>query len=86
MSLHQWKPARTDSQLNLRVDFIYNINRIYTELFTGSSLDPVREFFNIPEERGILFGMSFGYADETAAVNTTRTEREPIENSVVFRG
>jgi len=30
--------------------------------------------------------MSFGYADETAAVNTTRTEREPLENSVVFRG
>lgn len=46
---------------------------------------PVKEFLNIPEERGILFGMSFGYADEKAAVNTTRTDREPVENSVVFR-
>ncbi|MBF0573647.1 MAG: nitroreductase [Desulfamplus sp.] len=52
----------------------------------GQFPDPVREFLNIPEERGILFGMSFGYADETAAVNRTRTEREPIENSVIFRG
>jgi len=51
----------------------------------GQFPDPVREFFNIPEERGILFGMSFGYADETAAVNRTRTEREPVENSVIFR-
>ncbi|MBF0412841.1 MAG: nitroreductase [Desulfamplus sp.] len=52
----------------------------------GQFPDPVREFFNIPEERGILFGMSFGYADETASVNTTRTERELVENSVLFRG
>ncbi|MBF0377522.1 MAG: nitroreductase [Desulfamplus sp.] len=51
----------------------------------GQFPDPVREFFNIPEERGILFGMSFGYADETAAVNRTQTEREPVENSVIFR-
>ncbi|MBF0468589.1 MAG: nitroreductase [Desulfamplus sp.] len=50
----------------------------------GQFPDPVRDFLNIPEERGILFGMSFGYADEKAVVNATRTEREPLENSVVF--
>lgn len=50
----------------------------------GQYPDPVREVLNIPEERGILFGMSFGYADENAPVNTTRTDREPLESSVVF--
>lgn len=52
----------------------------------GQFPDPVREALGIPEERGILFGMSFGYADENAPVNKTRTEREPVENSVVFIG
>lgn len=52
----------------------------------GQFPDPVREMLNIPEERGILFGMSFGYADENVPVNKTRTEREPVENSVVFVG
>lgn len=52
----------------------------------GQFPDPVREALDIPEERGILFGMSFGYADENAPVNKTRTDREPIENSVVFLG
>jgi len=52
----------------------------------GQFPDPVREALGIPEERGILFGMSFGYADENAPVNKTRTDREPIENSVVFLG
>ena len=41
----------------------------------GQFPDPIKQALNIPEERGILFGMSFGYADDTAAVNTTRTER-----------
>ncbi len=50
----------------------------------GQYPGPVREVLNIPEERGILFGMSFGYADESAPVNTTRTDREPLESSVVF--
>jgi len=52
----------------------------------GQFPDSVREFLNIPQERGILFGMSFGYEDEKAAVNTTRTDREPVENSVIFCG
>ncbi|MBU1168076.1 MAG: nitroreductase [Proteobacteria bacterium] len=50
----------------------------------GQFPDPVRKVLNIPPERGILFGMSFGYADENAPVNTTRTEREPLDQSVVF--
>lgn len=50
----------------------------------GQFPDPVREILGLPEERGVLFGMSFGYADEQAAVNTARTVREPLENSVTF--
>jgi len=38
----------------------------------------------LPDERGILFGMSFGYADENAPINSTKTEREAIENAVEF--
>ena len=50
----------------------------------GQFPDPVRQTLNLPDERGILFGMSFGYADESAAVNNTRTEREPLDNAVAF--
>ncbi len=50
----------------------------------GQFPDPVRECLNIPDEQGILFGISFGYKDDTAPVNNTRTDREPLENSVVF--
>lgn len=50
----------------------------------GQFPDPVREILNLPAERGILFGMSFGYADNSAAVNNTRTDRESIENAVAF--
>jgi nitroreductase len=50
----------------------------------GQFPDPVREMLNIPPERGILFGMSFGYADGTAPVTTTRTDREPLDESVKF--
>ena len=50
----------------------------------GQFPDPVKKFLNIPDNFGILFGMSFGYADEKAPVNTTRTDRVSVENSVVF--
>jgi len=33
---------------------------------------------------GILFGMSFGYADEEAPANKTRTDRVSVENMVRF--
>ena len=50
----------------------------------GQFPDPVKKALNLPEQRGILFGMSFGYADESAAVNATRTERESVANAVEF--
>jgi nitroreductase len=50
----------------------------------GQFPDPVRKALDLPEHRGVLFGMSFGYADESAPVNKTRTEREEITNAVSF--
>jgi len=50
----------------------------------GQFPQPVKEFLNIPEEKGILFGMSFGYADENADANKCRTERADLDSSVVF--
>lgn len=50
----------------------------------GQFPDPVREILGLPEQRGILFGMSFGYADEDAVINTTKTMREPLDNAVAF--
>jgi nitroreductase len=50
----------------------------------GQFPDPIKEALNLPDTRGILFGMSFGYADESSAVNNTRTDREDINNAVAF--
>lgn len=50
----------------------------------GQFPGPIREMFELPEERGILFGMSFGYADEEAKVNAARTDRAELSESVVF--
>lgn len=51
----------------------------------GQFPEPVREFFDIPKDQGILFGMSFGYEDKEAAVNKTRTQRVNLEESVCFK-
>ncbi|TQV73138.1 nitroreductase [Aliikangiella marina] len=50
----------------------------------GMYPDPVKNILGIPDEVGILFGMSFGYADDSAAANNTRTVRENLESSVYF--
>ena len=50
----------------------------------GQFPDPIKAALNLPEQRGVLFGMSFGYADENAVVNSTRTAREDVENAVKF--
>jgi nitroreductase len=50
----------------------------------GQFPGPIREIFELPEERGVLFGMSFGYADEEAPANKARTDRAELGDSVVF--
>jgi nitroreductase len=50
----------------------------------GQFPDPIKKSLNLPEQRGILFGMSFGYADINAPINKTRTDREDIASAVSF--
>jgi nitroreductase len=52
----------------------------------GMFPDPARRMFGLPDEVGILFGMSFGYADDAAPANKARTERVPLETMVRFFG
>jgi len=41
--------------------------------------DPVKAIAPIPADNEILFGLSFGYIDEDAHINTVRMPREPLE-------
>lgn len=41
--------------------------------------DPVRKVANIPDDNGILFGLSFGYEDKDDHINTVRMPREPLD-------
>jgi nitroreductase len=50
----------------------------------GMYPDPARRMFELPEDVGILFGMSFGYADPHAAANRTCTERVALDAAVSF--
>ncbi|MCD8521290.1 MAG: nitroreductase family protein [Saccharospirillaceae bacterium] len=50
----------------------------------GQFPQPVREFLELPEGRGVLFGMSFGYEDEHAPANKTRTDRAELSDAVTF--
>ncbi len=52
----------------------------------GMFPDPARRMFGLPEDTGILFGMSFGYADDAAPVNKTRTDRLALDATVRFLG
>ena len=52
----------------------------------GQFPHPLHEFLGLPEGRGVLFGMSFGYADEAAAANQCRTERAELTDAVEFIG
>ena len=46
--------------------------------------DPARRMFGLPDDVGILFGMSFGYADDAAPANKTRTDRVSLDAMVRF--
>lgn len=46
----------------------------------------IREFFDIPEDRKILVGMSFGYPNRSAAANSFRTRRADLTDVVRWRG
>ena len=50
----------------------------------GMYPDAARRMFGLTEDVGILFGMSFGYADESAAANQAQTDRVALDDSVRF--
>ncbi|MGP1679565.1 MAG: nitroreductase [Burkholderiales bacterium] len=50
----------------------------------GMFPDPARRMFGLPEDVGILFGMSFGYADADAPANKARSERVSLDTMVQF--
>ena len=50
----------------------------------GMYPDPARSLFGLSDEVGILFGMSFGYADLDAPANRARTDRVPVDTAVRF--
>jgi nitroreductase len=50
----------------------------------GMFPDPARTMFDLPEDVGILFGMSFGYADDGAPANKARTDRVSMDTMVRF--
>jgi len=47
--------------------------------------DVVRELFDVPDEVGILCGISFGYEDPNVPANRTRVGREPLATNVQFK-
>jgi len=50
----------------------------------GMFPDPARKMFGLSDDVGILFGMSFGYADDDALANKTRTDRVSLDTMVRF--
>ncbi len=46
--------------------------------------DPILEIAKIPEGNGVICGISFGYADEAAQINKTKTPRDSLENTVTL--
>ncbi len=45
----------------------------------------IAEYLELPEEEGFVCGMSMGYADTERVENHLITERESLENFVIFR-
>lgn len=50
----------------------------------GQFPEPVEKQLELPEGQGILFGMSFGYADEAHPANAARTDRTELDDAVQF--
>lgn len=46
----------------------------------------VRSFYAIPDELMVYCGMAVGYADPSAAINSLRTDRAPVDAFATFAG
>jgi nitroreductase len=47
---------------------------------------PLHTHFGLGETEMIYCGMALGYADETAPINSLRSDRAEVEEIAVFRG
>lgn len=54
--------------------------------FWGRLRETLAHHFDLPPELMVYCGMALGYADETAAVNAMRSEREEVDAFATFRG
>lgn len=45
--------------------------------------DIIRDYFELDEGQGILFGISFGYEDESIEANNARTSRAPLNEVII---
>jgi len=45
---------------------------------------PIREHFDLPENRQVLYGVSFGYADDDHPANSFRTTRADVQDVVTW--
>jgi nitroreductase len=54
--------------------------------FWARSRESLARHFGLPPEEMIYCGMALGYADDTATVNTLRSERAPLDEIAEFRG
>jgi len=48
----------------------------------GAVSPVIREQFELPDERQVLFGVSFGYVDESHPANRFRTARAELDDVV----
>ncbi|MDE0511902.1 MAG: nitroreductase [Gammaproteobacteria bacterium] len=46
--------------------------------------DPIFEIASLPEDHGIICGISFGYEEKGARINKARMPRAPLEDTVKF--
>ena len=46
----------------------------------------VRDYFEVDDDLGILFGISFGYEDQNINANTARTSRAPLNEVLITKG
>ncbi len=46
----------------------------------------VHDFLGLPADERVVCGIAVGVADQDAAVNAVRTEREPLDSFTTFRG
>jgi nitroreductase len=44
----------------------------------------IRRYFNLPDDRRVVCGISFGFADHAHLVNSYRTSRAKVADTVTF--